>query len=165
MRKTFVARWEDRPGDAWLADFAIGRAEADRRYLGQGRGAPAPHAECRNALRRYMPELLPHYDRACGLLGDDELAHRLISHWRPPAAAHGCTHAVWLGEGGPALVRTYDFPLDLVSPGIVSSAWFGREVIAKAQRPWGGCLDGMNADGLAASLAAGGSPAQAKASP
>ncbi len=160
MRKTFVARRENQPGDAWLADFAAGRAEAERWYLGQGRGAPAPLIECRDALRRHMPELLPHYDRACALLGDDDVAHRLISHWRPPAAAHGCTHAVWVGEGGPALVRNYDFPLDLVSPGIVSSAWMRREVIAKAQRPWGGCLDGINADGLAASLAAGGSDVQ-----
>jgi predicted choloylglycine hydrolase len=30
-------------------------------------------------------------------------------------------------------------------------------VIAKAQRPWGGCLDGMNDDGLVASLTFGGS--------
>jgi len=41
-----------------------------------------------------------------------------------------------------------------------STAWFGREVIAKAQRPWGGIYDGMNADGLAASMTFGGSPAQ-----
>lgn len=82
-----------------------------------------------------MPELLPHYDRACALLGDDDGAQSIASHWRPPAARHGCTHAVSLGQGGPALVRNYDYPLDLVSPGIVSSAWMGREVIAKAQRP------------------------------
>ena len=160
MRKTFLARSEPQPGDVWLADFAAGRAEAERWYLGYGRGSPAPVDECRAALRRHMPELLPHYDRACALLGEDEFAHRVISHWRPPAAAHGCTHAIWLGEGGPALVRNYDFPLALVSPGILSSAWSGHEVVAKAQRPWGGCLDGMNADGLVASLAAGGSAVQ-----
>lgn len=160
MRKRFLARRETRPGDAWLADFAAGRAEAERWYLGQGRDAPATSGECRDALRRHMPELLPHYDRACAMLGDDDFAHRIISHWRPPAAVHGCTHAIWLGSDGPALVRNYDFPLGLVSPGLESSAWMGRELIAKVQRPWGGCLDGMNADGLAASLAAGGSAAQ-----
>ena len=35
-------------------------------------------------------------------------------------------------------------------------------MIAKAQRPWGGCLDGMNADGLVASMTFGGSPAQGR---
>ena len=159
MRKVFLARCEDRPGDAWLAEFAAGRAEAERWYLGQGRDSPAPSASCRAALGRHMPELLPHYDRACALLGDDEVAHRIVSHWRPPAAPHGCTHALWLGPGGPALVRNYDYPLDIVSPGILSTRWMGREVIAKAQRPWGGVTDGMNADGLAVSIALGGSAA------
>ena len=36
----------------------------------------------------------------------------------------------------------------------------GAKVITKAQRPWGGCIDGMNADGLVASLTAGGSRAR-----
>ena len=36
----------------------------------------------------------------------------------------------------------------------------GREVISKGQRPWGGCLDGMNGDGLVASVTFGGSTAQ-----
>lgn len=159
MRKTFVARREERPGDVWLADFAAGRAEAERWYTDSRRAPPPSAAACRAALGRYMPELLPHYDRACEALGDDEGAHRIVSHWRPPAARHGCTHAIWLGEGGPALVRNYDYPPDLVSPGIVSSAWSGREVVAKAQRPWGGVTDGMNADGLAVSIALGGSAA------
>ncbi len=160
MLKAFVAVREDQPGEAWLADFAAGRAEAERWYRGRGRGSPAPAADCRDALRRHMPELLPHYDRACQMLGDDEFAHRVISHWRPPATAHGCTHAIWLGAGGPAMVRNYDYLLDLVSPGIVSSRWSDHDIIAKAQRPWGGCLDGMNRHGLVASLAAGGSLAQ-----
>lgn len=159
MRKTFVARREDQPGDAWLADFAAGRAEAERWYRDGGREPPASAAACRDALGRHMPELLPHYDRACAMLGDDDMAHRIVSHWRPPAARHGCTHAIWLGEGGPALVRNYDYPLDLVSPGILSSAWMGREVVAKAQRPWGGVTDGLNQDGLAVSIALGGSAA------
>ena len=40
------------------------------------------------------------------------------------------------------------------------TSWSGRRVIAKAQRPWGGCLDGMNEDGLAVSQTFGGSPAR-----
>jgi len=107
-----------------------------------------------------MPELVPHYDSACALVGDDDLAHRILSHYRPPPIVHGCSQAIWLGDGGPALVRNYDYPLDIVSDRFELTAWSGHRVIAKAQRPWGGCLDGMNEDGLVASQTAGGSPAQ-----
>jgi predicted choloylglycine hydrolase len=103
-----------------------------------------------------MPELIPHYDRACALVGDDEFAHRILSHYRPAAHSFGCTQAVWLGDGGPALVRNYDYPLEIVSDRFELTGWSGRKVIAKAQRPWGGCLDGMNEDGLVASVTLGG---------
>jgi predicted choloylglycine hydrolase len=160
MFKHFVAAREDEPGDAWRARFAAGRDEAVRWYLGSGRGPPPRAIECRAALRRHMPELVPHYDSACALVGDDDLAHRILSHYRPPPIVHGCSQAIWLGDGGPALVRNYDYPLDIVSDRFELTAWSGHRVIAKAQRPWGGCLDGMNEDGLVASQTAGGSPAQ-----
>jgi predicted choloylglycine hydrolase len=107
-----------------------------------------------------MPELMPHYKHVCALVGDDELAHRVLSHYRPAPDNFGCSQAVWLGEGGPALVRNYDYPLDIVSDRFEMTAWSGRKVISKAQRPWGGCLDGMNEDGLVASVTFGGSRAQ-----
>jgi predicted choloylglycine hydrolase len=159
MIKRFVFSREDQPGGTWLARFAAGRGEAERWYLGEGRAAAPTAAECRAALRDHMPELVSHYDRVCGLAGDDAMAHRILSHYRPPPIAGGCSQAVWLGSDGPALVRNYDFPLDVVSDRFEVTSWFGREVIAKAQRPWGGCLDGMNEDGLVASMTFGGSPA------
>jgi predicted choloylglycine hydrolase len=160
MFKHFVAVREDEPGDAWRARFAAGRDETVRWYLGSGRGPPPGVIECRAALRHHMPELVHHYDEACALVGDDDLAHRILSHYRPPPIVHGCSQAIWLGDGGPALVRNYDFPLDVVSDRFELTAWSGHRVIAKAQRPWGGCLDGMNEDGLVASLTDGGSHAQ-----
>ncbi|WP_410010579.1 carcinine hydrolase/isopenicillin-N N-acyltransferase family protein [Phyllobacterium zundukense] len=36
------------------------------------------------------------------------------------------------------------------------------EIIAKAQRPWGGCTDGMNKHGLVASLTFGGREIQGR---
>lgn len=160
MKKRFVAIREDTPGSDWLARFSAGRAEAEAWYRGTGREAPPTAAECRAQLRRHMPELLGSYDRVCALVGEDELAHQILSQYRPPPLAPGCTQAVWLGDDGPALVRNYDYPLDVVSDHVESTRWFGREVIAKGQRPWGGGLDGMNADGLVASVTFGGSPAQ-----
>lgn len=158
--KRFVAEREDRPGAAWLARFAAGRAETERWYRGSGLQPPPSTSECRAALRRHMPELLAHYDRVCDLVGDDDFAHRVLSHYRPPPVAHGCSQAIWLGDGGPALIRNYDFPLDIVTGRFELTAWSGRRVIASAQRPWGGCLDGMNEDGLVASLTHGGGSAQ-----
>jgi predicted choloylglycine hydrolase len=160
MFKRFMAVREDEPGDAWRARFAAGRDEAVRWYLGSGRGPPPSPVECRAALRHHMPELVPHYDKACALVGDDNLAHCILSHYRPAPIVHGCSQAIWLGAGGPALVRNYDFPLDVVSDRFELTAWSGHRVIAKTQRPWGGCLDGMNEDGLVASITDGGSRAQ-----
>lgn len=160
MQKRFVALREDQPGQDWLTRFNSGRDEAEHWYLGDGRGPPSTSNECRAALRRHMPELLTSYDHVCTLVGDDELAHQMLSHYRPPPLLFGCTQAVWLGSDGPALVRNYDFPIEIVSDNFESTSWFGREVISKAQRPWGGCLDGMNAEGLVASATFGGSWAQ-----
>lgn len=154
--KRFVAEREDRPGEAWLARFRRGRDETERWYRGQGLADPPTAAECRDALACHMPELLPHYDRVCGLVGDDDIAHRILSHYRPPPVVHGCSQAVWLGDGGPALVRNYDYALEVVSGRFELTRWSGRRVLATAQRPWGGCLDGMNEDGLVVSLTHGG---------
>ena len=74
-----------------------------------------------------------------------------------PAGRPARLHPRALARAGrPGDGAQLDYPLDLVSPGIVSSAWIGREVIAKAQRPWGGVTNGFNADGLAVSVALGG---------
>ena len=141
MQKRFVARCKDVPGTDWLERFVAGRAEAEAWYLSGGR-APLPTAEeCAAQLKRHMPELVRPYEQACALVGTDDLARQILSQYRPPPVTHGCTQAVWLGEDGPALVRNYDFPLDVVSDGFESTRWLGREVISKAQRPWGGCLD------------------------
>ncbi|TGD97200.1 C45 family autoproteolytic acyltransferase/hydolase [Methylobacterium nonmethylotrophicum] len=156
MEKTFTAHREDRPGADWLARFREGRDEAARWYIGEGAPALPSPAACRAALARHMPELVPHYDEACGMVGDDDLAHRILSHYRPAAHRQGCSQAVWLGEDGPALVRNYDFPLPVITGRIELTAWSGRRVIAMGQRPWGGCLDGMNDDGLVASCTLGG---------
>ncbi|NGM32559.1 peptidase C45 [Methylobacterium sp. DB0501] len=156
MQKTFTAECENRPGPAWLARFREGRDDAARWYLGEGVPETPSAAACRAALLRHMPELVPHYDDVCELVGDDDLAHRILSHYRPAPHRQGCSQAVWLGEDGPALVRNYDYPLHSITGRIELTAWSRRRVIGMGQRPWGGCLDGMNDDGLVASCTLGG---------
>ncbi|WP_331371279.1 C45 family autoproteolytic acyltransferase/hydolase [Sinorhizobium chiapasense] len=165
MEKTFVSAREDRPGEDWLSRFTTGRAGAESWYFGRARtSAPtAPTArECRAALAQHMPELIPHYEHVCALVGDDELAHRVLSHYRPAPEGYGCSQAVWLGKEGPALVRNFDYPPDIVSDRFELTAWSGLKVIAKAQRPWGGCVDGMNEEGLVASVTLGGGRVQGR---
>jgi predicted choloylglycine hydrolase len=159
MRKCFIAAREDVPGRDWLARFVAGRAEAEAWYL-KGRASARAAADCAAQIRRHMPELLGLYQDACDMVGEDVLAPQIISQYRPPPVLHGCTQVVWLGADGPALLRNYDFPLQVVSNDIQSTHWLGREVISKGQRPWGGCLDGINTDGLVASVTFGGGSTQ-----
>ena len=159
MRKRFVGIREDVPASDWRARFDAGRAESEAWYT-NGRSPAPTAAECASKIKRHMPELFSLYEHACELSGEDGLSAQIISQYRPPPQLHGCTQAVWLGVGGPALVRNYDFPLEVVSDHFQSTRWLGGEVISKGQPPWGGCLDGMNADGLVASVTFGGSPAQ-----
>ena len=177
MLKRFEFVREDRPAEDWLARYGAGRDAARLWYLGDrraappagaslawhrggGRGDPPTAAECRAALGRHMPELLEAYDRACALVAGDDLDRCILSHYRPAPEAAGCTLAVWLGDGGPALVRQQDFPLDMVSARFELTHWSRRRVIGKAQRPWGGLHDGMNDAGLVVTSTFGGSPAQ-----
>jgi predicted choloylglycine hydrolase len=90
------------------------------------------------------------------------MGRRILSHYRPADGRGGCSQAVWLGEDGPALIRNFDFPLEVICERIELTNWSGRRVICKAQRPWGGCLDGMNEDGLAASVTLGGRRVQGR---
>ena len=89
MIKRFVFAREDRPGEAWLSRFVAGRDAAERWYLGENLQDAPTAAECRDALSRHCSELVPHYDRVCGLVGEDDLAHRLTLG--PTAARASCS--------------------------------------------------------------------------
>ena len=65
---------------------------------------------------------------------------------------------MWLGDGGPALLRNYEFEPEHMMARIDVTRWSGRRVIAMGEGAWG-CLDGMNGDGLVASLTFGGGQA------
>jgi predicted choloylglycine hydrolase len=155
MRKTFLAVAEAQPGAVWLEHFRSAWPDAQAWYLKEGLAARPTVAEGRQALVRHMPELLPIYESLCGLAGEDEVTHRLLSGYNPPPVIEGCSQAVWTGRGGPALVRNYDFDLAFTTGCIESTCWRGRRVIAMREAGWG-CLDGMNEGGLVVSLTFGG---------
>jgi predicted choloylglycine hydrolase len=158
MYKSFHAVAEDRPGPIWRQQFHAAWPAVRAWYLREGlAGRPTP-AEGRAALERHMPEMVAIYDQLCRLAGDDEIAHRALSGVNPPRVIPGCSQAAWLGAGGPALLRNYDFDLDFTTGIIERTRWAGRRVIAMREAFWG-CLDGMNEDGLSLSLTFGGSRA------
>lgn len=157
--KTFTASAEALPGPAWQAAFRAAWPGLRDWFLKEGPQRRSGVAEGRAALARWMPELLPVYERVAALAPDDPVARQCLTLWNPPPVIVGCSQGVWLGEGGPALVRNYDFDPDFCDGRIELSAWFGRRCIVMADAAWG-CLDGMNEAGLVASLTFGGRPAQ-----
>lgn len=106
------------------------------------------------ALKKYMPEMWPTYERLCKLANADEVAARFLTGFQPPAYISACSQAVLPGDGL-KLVRNYDYHPDLTEGAQLMSAWNGKKVIATSDCLIG-VLDGMNEDGLAISLTFGG---------
>jgi predicted choloylglycine hydrolase len=157
MRKVFSTLSEGLPGAAWQADFRAAWPKLRAWYLNEGLDARPTIEAVRAALACHMPELLATWQHLCDLAGDDPVAHRFLGLYGRPRVIGACSQAVWLGDGGPALLRNYDFQLDRMMGRIDATCWLGRRVIAMGEAAWG-CLDGMNEDGLVASLTFGGGP-------
>jgi predicted choloylglycine hydrolase len=75
--------------------------------------------------------------------------------WCPPAYVGGCSQAV-VGDGPAAvLIRNYDYSPKLLEGTWHASRFLKKRVVAMVDCLWG-VLDGINEDGLAASLSFGG---------
>ncbi|MEZ4932265.1 MAG: carcinine hydrolase/isopenicillin-N N-acyltransferase family protein [Saprospiraceae bacterium] len=98
-----------------------------------------------DALKYYMPEMLPTYERLCKLTNADKLAARFLTGYQPPAFISGCSQAV-LTEGVVQLVRNYDYHPNLIEGAQLLTAWNGKKVIGTSDC-LSGLLDGMNEDG------------------
>lgn len=156
MRKTFQFLAEDRPGTAWRDRFAASWPVSKAWYLKDGLDARPGLADCEAAFDRHMPALKPMWRDLCALAGGGDLESRALSHWSPPNVFGGCSVAV-VDDGGPVLIRNYDFDPSYTSGEILRSDWNGRAVIGLNEGYWG-LLDGMNDAGLAACLTFGGRP-------
>lgn len=113
--------------------------------------------QARVALQEHMPELLPTWQRLVDLTGADPVAARMLTMWRMPAVAGGCSQLVVPGAA-PLLVRNYDYDPRLFEGVVASTNYSGkRRVIGTSDMLWG-LVDGTNEDGLAVSLTLGGCP-------
>ena len=124
-------------------------------FLQDGDAARPSYVAARAALREHLPELVPTWERLCRLAGGGDTASRVLAHWCPPPHLAGCTQAV-VRRGAPILVRNYDYDVRSFDATILSTDYAGRRVLGTGDCIWG-LLDGLNEDGLAATLTFGGS--------
>ncbi len=158
MRCTFEAIREDTPGARWQGLFQLRWPAYQQWFLRDGHRARPSYLAGRRALRQHMPELAGLYQQLCELAGGGDLEARFLSQWCPPSYISGCSQAVWIdpyGVAGPLLARNYDYAPALLEGSWLSTRWLGRQVLAMSDCLWG-ALDGINEDGLAASLSFGG---------
>jgi predicted choloylglycine hydrolase len=152
---TFRAMQELDPGPKWREAFEFHWPAYRRWFLADGEEARASYATSVRMLKAHMPELYPVYERLVELAGGGDLAARMLSVYKPPPFLAGCTQGVWTREGGPILVRNYDYAPSRLEGLIWHSRLLGRRVIAMSDCLWG-VLDGMNDAGVAVSLTFGG---------
>lgn len=154
MEVLFQSVSESEPGEKWQHLFRKHWPAYHKWFLTEGDAARPKFLTCESALRKHMPELRPTYERLVNLAGGSDQAARFLSLYQPTPYMTACSQAVWTRDQ-PLLVRNYDYGPKLWEAILLHTAWNGRDVIAMSDCMWG-VLDGMNADGLAVSLAFGG---------
>lgn len=152
---TFRAAEELELGEKWQAAFDEKWPHYKTWFLREGEAARPSYATSVRMLRAHMPELMPAYERAVDLAGGGDLAARMLSLYKPPPYLAACSQGVWTRDTAPMLVRNYDYAPSRFEGMIWSTKLLDKRVIGMSDCLWG-LLDGMNDDGLAASLTFGG---------
>ena len=142
-------------GPAWQAVFEETWPHYKAWFLREGEAARPSFATSVRMLRAHMPELVPAYEQVVALAGGGDLAARMLSLYKPPPYLAACSQGVWTREGGPMLVRNYDYAPSRFEGLVWLTRLLGKRVIGMSDCLWG-LLDGMNEDGLAVSLTFGG---------
>lgn len=154
----FVSYAEDLPGPRWKEKFDCFWPGYRAWYLRSSLALRPSYVECRRALRKFMPELLPIWQALIELSGGSDIEARFLSMWCPPAYIMGCSQTVWIDPANreePVLLRNYDFAPALLEGAWTATRWLGQRTICMSDCLWG-ALDGLNEAGLAASLSFGG---------
>jgi len=152
---TFRAVEEPQPGAKWQAVFEEKWPHYKTWFLREGEAARPSYATSVRMLRAHMPELVPAYEQVVELAGGGDLAARMLSLYKPPPYLAACSQGVWSRDGGPMLVRNYDYAPSRFEGLIWSTRLLEKRVVGMTDCLWG-LLDGMNDDGLAVSLTFGG---------
>ena len=155
MTLTFDAVSEPTPGPKWQSRWDRSWPAYEAWFIGRGGDNGPTKQQCRAAMQRYMPELLPVYDRLVMVAGGSDRAARFLSTWCPPTYLGGCSLAAIADETDVRLVRNYDLSPDLNEGLLLRSEWLGRPVMGMVEFIWG-LSDGINDAGLSIALAYGG---------
>ena len=152
---SFRSIQEPELGPKWQAVFEERWPHYREWFLREGEAARPSFATSVRMLRAHMPELLSAYERVVELAGGGDLAARMLSLYKPPPYLAACSQGAWTREGGPILVRNYDYAPSRMEGIVWSTRLLERRVIGMSDCLWG-LLDGMNDAGLAVSLTFGG---------
>jgi predicted choloylglycine hydrolase len=154
---TLGAFTEDEPGGR-IRDHLATTWPAFSRWWREGANARPTAAQARARLEEHMPELVPAWQRLTAMVEGPGAADAgpALALWNPPPFLTGCSQAAVL-DGGPALIRNYDWDYRLFDAVVASTAYAGRRVLGMLDCLWG-LLDGVNDAGLAVSLTFGGRP-------
>lgn len=144
---------EDTPGYKWQELFQKSWPSYRQWFLSEGLMARKGYLTSSNMLRHYMPELYPLYEKLIILAGGGDLEARFLSGYCPPPFMSGCSQMAW-NRDKKFLIRNYDYSPSLFEGNMMYTKWL-KPVIGVSDCNWG-LLDGINGDGLAASLAFGG---------
>lgn len=145
---------ESNPGAKWQGLFQKAWPSYRQWFLSEGVEKREGFSSSYSKLQEHMPELVPIYDKLTDLAGGGDLEARFLSMWCPPPYMAGCSQMVCHLDKV-FLIRNYDYNPALFEGNMLFTEWL-KPVIGISDCTWG-LLDGMNADGLSASLAFGGS--------
>ena len=155
MTLTFDAIDEAAPGPKWAARWNRSWPAYEAWFVARGGDRGPSRTACRDAMKRYMPELVSVYDRLVVVAGGSDRAARFLSTWCPPAYLGGCSLAAVSNKKDVRLVRNYDLSPELNEGLLLRTEWSGRAVMGMVEFLWG-LSDGINDTGLSVALAYGG---------
>lgn len=155
MTLTFDSVSEATPGPKWGARWQRSWPAYEVWFTARGGDDGPSREDCRAAIERHMPELVPIYDRLVLIAGGSDRAARFLSTWCPPTYLGGCSLAAIADANDVRLVRNYDLSPDLNEGLLLRTEWSGRAVMGMVEFLWG-LSDGINDAGLTVALAYGG---------
>lgn len=155
MTLRFDAVAEPLPGPKWAARWNRSWPAYAAWFIARGGDQGPSRTKCKEALKRYMPELVATYDRLVTIAGGSDRAARFLSTWCPPTYLGGCSLAAVAKKNDVRLVRNYDLSPELNEGLLLRTEWSGRAVMGMVEFLWG-LSDGINDKGLSVALAYGG---------
>ena len=124
---TVRAYEEDEPGDRVREQLAASWP-AFHRWWRDGANSRPTAGEARARLAEHMPELVPTWERLTAMIPGDSDAGAALALWNPPPFLTGCSQAAVL-DGGPALIRNYDWDYRVFDGVVARTAYTGRRVL------------------------------------